>query len=533
MRIIRQLTIPSILIMVLTLNSAHAQEFYEIWHTTGATDSSDLGVYMVAAGDQNLDGYDDILVSARGEGMVYLYFGGNPMDTIPDMEFTEPHDHDFCMLPQQCEDLNGDSFPDFCISSDCELSGAPVWFPKTYVYFGGPLLDNEADLILEPDNLNPNCGFGESVSMGDINGDGWNDLVVGAASYYIPSVFVDEGKIYCFYGGPDLDDVCDYSITSSPNNIIHFGQHISCSGDVDNDGYNDILSKGMFPDIQAMNGRMMFNGGSPPDSNVAWHYFVYQSSNYLNGATYFLPDLNGDGYDEILLSGHTPAYASGYIFWGGAEIDTLPNVEFVSDGGWYSGTGIAGDVDNDGDMDYLTGDWGAGIISLFLLRPDMSGNEWWDWSIQMPGIGNRMCYAGDVNGDGIDDFMFNKWFWPESNGEVYIYSDTTLAGVSGPETELSFPAFRMYPNYPNPFNAQTVIPFTINREREVKIDIFDITGRSVGAKGISPLQARYSAGMHEIIWNAEGFSSGVYLVRLQQQSAGTLLHRERKVVLVK
>ena len=57
---------------------------------------------------------------------------------------------------------------------------------------------------------------------------------------------------------------------------------------------------------------------------------------------------------------------------------------------------------------------------------------------------------------------------------------------------------------------------------------------SVGAKGLSPLQGRYPAGMHEFVWNADGVASGVYLVRLELQSAGTLQHREAgKVVLVK
>ena len=87
--------------------------------------------------------------------------------------------------------------------------------------------------------------------------------------------------------------------------------------------------------------------------------------------------------------------------------------------------------------------------------------------------------------------------------------------------------------YPSPFNTQTTIPFTLGRAGRVKLEIFDITGRNVGAFLQTPLHGRYSAGMHEVVWNAEGLSSGVYLVRLQQQRTGTLLHETRKAVLVK
>ena len=149
-----------------------------------------------------------------------------------------------------------------------------------------------------------------------------------------------------------------------------------------------------------------------------------------------------------------------------------------------------------------------------------------------------MGYAGDVNGDGVDDFMFtfNDGDLPLYD-QVFIYSDTSLAGVVKPEIRLSIPEFTLHQNYPNPFNQRTVIPFTLDWAGKVKIDIFNITGRSVGVQQAAPLHNWFSAGTHEVVWNAEGMASGTYLVRLQQQSAGTLLHTEqasvRKVVLVK
>ena len=95
--------------------------------------------------------------------------------------------------------------------------------------------------------------------------------------------------------------------------------------------------------------------------------------------------------------------------------------------------------------------------------------------------------------------------------------------------------FKLYQNYPNPFNAKTVISFQLQAAGVFSLDIFDITGRSVGAKNLSPLQNQYlSSGYHEIVWDASGVASGVYLVRLEALSgAETRQHGVVKTILVK
>ena len=94
--------------------------------------------------------------------------------------------------------------------------------------------------------------------------------------------------------------------------------------------------------------------------------------------------------------------------------------------------------------------------------------------------------------------------------------------------------------FPNPFNAQTVISFQLQAACNVSLDIFDVTGRSVGALRATPGNAlphnQYMpAGSHQVVFDAEGLTSGVYFVRLEAQSgAGTRLHSAvRKVLLVK
>ena len=81
--------------------------------------------------------------------------------------------------------------------------------------------------------------------------------------------------------------------------------------------------------------------------------------------------------------------------------------------------------------------------------------------------------------------------------------------------------------YPNPFNGQTTISFKLQAASEVKLTVYDVTGREVA----SLVSGHLSAGLHDVTWNAEGMTSGVYFVRLAvagRQTAGV-----QKVLLVK
>jgi len=407
---------------------AQTDDYQCIWHTSGATDTSGLGHKLVAAGDQNMDGYDDILVANWGTGEVFLYFGGNPMDTIPDMVFTEEHIYNFGYLPLECRDLNGDTYPDFTIGSDCERANSEV-----YVYFGGPLLDNQWDLMLEPDTnfVGSSSHFGYSSSMGDFNGDGYDDLIIGAPAYN-PSDAT--GKIFVFYGGPDFNDTPDFTITGeeAPYGMIFIGYHVSCSGNVNNDEYNDILLKGWYAFV-AGDGRLLFNGSSEPDSLPDWSLMEYSGSSYeLRKGSFIIPDFTGDGCDEIVLGGILYGGAcSAFIFYGGEEIDTTWNFRCFGWGGDQGGCAYAGDVNNDGWPDILLGN-DAGRVQVYYMYPELVGlsQKSSDYWIEYPGIGGpNIGYAGDVNGDGVDDFMFATYSYYDYQGDVFIYSDPDLSGV--------------------------------------------------------------------------------------------------------
>lgn len=79
------------------------------------------------------------------------------------------------------------------------------------------------------------------------------------------------------------------------------------------------------------------------------------------------------------------------------------------------------------------------------------------------------------------------------------------------EDDITLPsAFKLYGNYPNPFNASTTISYSLPEQSEVTLEIYDILGRKVQTL-VEDVQ---SAGQHSVIWHADNAASGVYFYRL-------------------
>ena len=85
--------------------------------------------------------------------------------------------------------------------------------------------------------------------------------------------------------------------------------------------------------------------------------------------------------------------------------------------------------------------------------------------------------------------------------------------------------FFLHQNYPNPFNPSTTIKFELPKSSDVRLSVFDMLGREVSVL----VNERRDAGVHEVKFDASGFSSGVYFYRLR---AGDFVET-RKLVLVR
>ena len=91
--------------------------------------------------------------------------------------------------------------------------------------------------------------------------------------------------------------------------------------------------------------------------------------------------------------------------------------------------------------------------------------------------------------------------------------------------------FTLFPNYPNPFNSETTISFSLPSQSKIEVSIYNIEGK-LAEKLYSGQKA---AGVHSIKWEAGDLASGIYVCRITLQSAGTLQHRNavRKLLLLK
>lgn len=96
--------------------------------------------------------------------------------------------------------------------------------------------------------------------------------------------------------------------------------------------------------------------------------------------------------------------------------------------------------------------------------------------------------------------------------------------VNEPSTQIPS-VYMLEQNYPNPFNPTTTISFTLPRSSEVRLEVFDILGRSVDSRDLG----HRSVGEHAVEYDASALSSGVYFYRLVTDYA----QQSRKMLLVK
>jgi len=118
----------------------------------------------------------------------------------------------------------------------------------------------------------------------------------------------------------------------------------------------------------------------------------------------------------------------------------------------------------------------------------------------------------------------NHGFAVGDSGVILYTSNGGLSGIDNQENQLPV-KFALKQNYPNPFNQVTTISFSIAARSFVSLKVFDLSGRVVSTL----ISEELPAGEYTRQWNAAGFSSGVYLYRLQSGSSV----ETRKLVLLK
>lgn len=332
----------------------------------GYGEHSAFGKSLAGLGDINGDGYDDLAVGAYnsplnhwgGVGRVFIFFGGCEMDSTPDLLIDgRIYAQGLGFSLAGLGDINGDGFPDLIAGAPFEERTIPGQ-GFAYIYFGGPDMDGIADIELAGELIFLG-EFGWSASgAGDVNGDGYNDVIVGAKLAY------NVGRAYLYFGGPEVDAIPDL-IFSGSGEDFYLGESVAGAGDLNGDGYDDVLVGS--PRTHGHNGRVyILFGGSPMDAAADLIIDAESQDDMLGSSVASAGDLNGDGYDDAVIGAEIYGPGAGigagkvYVFFGGNPMDGVCDASLfhVPRGDLGSSVSGGGDVNGDGLDDFIAG---AGI----------------------------------------------------------------------------------------------------------------------------------------------------------------------------
>ncbi|MEO8665954.1 MAG: integrin alpha [Ignavibacteria bacterium] len=389
-----------------------------------------FGTIVSGAGDVNGDGYSDVIVSAyeynSTVGRAYIYYGGAAMNNIADVTMTGEADSNyFGISVSKAGDVNGDGYSDVIVGA----SGNNSYRGKAYLYFGGALMNNVADVIFTGEAVNNQFGFCVSFA-GDVNGDGYSDVIVGAHGYSS-----NTGRAYIFLGGAVMNNIADVTLTgAAPVDI--FGWSVSDAGDVNADGYSDVIVGAW--GYNSYTGRAYIFYGGAVMNNLADITITGETVNDSFGFSVSgAGDVNGDGYYDVITSapGYDTTAGRAYLYYGGAIMNNTADIVFtgvVAPDQFGSSVSEAGDVNGDGYSDVIVGGrYGSSSLgSANVYTNSISGEDFADVIATGEGInnsfGSSVSDAGDVNGDGYSDVIVGAYTYTASVGRAYIYFGGTL-----------------------------------------------------------------------------------------------------------
>jgi hypothetical protein len=316
----------------------------DTWDHSGGSISS--------AGDINGDGYDDILIGASwnnegGEtaGKTYLIFGkasgwerDMPLSKADVSFIGEFNGHFSGAGVEGPGDINGDGFDDILISADSGGTNGRNQAGKTYIIFGKSsgwprtMRLSKADASFIGENKG-DFAIGIAAA-GDVNGDGFKDILIGSSN---SDGGHDAGKIYLIFGKAEG---WRKNINLSLADAAFIGEHRGDSasvcagpGDVNKDGYDDILIGA--PENSESNfvsGKTYLILGKPSGWAMVTNLskvnitFLGEGDYDHSGQVGWAGDLNGDGYNDILVQTSYTSYSyvstgQTYIIFGGMPLE--------------------------------------------------------------------------------------------------------------------------------------------------------------------------------------------------------------------
>lgn len=453
----------------------------------GQTNQDDqYGFAVSSAGDVNGDGFDDVIVGAkfydsgaanRGAAFVYLGSADGIIPTVHWQALGTAANAEFGYSVDGAGDTNNDGYDDVIVGSPGNA--------RARVYYGSSTGLGTRFTVLTGQN---NSQYGISVSTaGDVNGDNFDDVVVGSPDY-VDGAGDDHGRAYVYYGASSGVNATAAWIAEQRKINSDFGMVVTGGGDVTGDGTDDILISDTYANTteedvgtvylyHGVEGEGLQSGpiASEQDAFAFLDDPFFQDSGF--GHSMAFVDIDGDNVQDVLVGAPLAPLESGEVF-GDVYLYFGPITQPVSPNFFYSGSqdgeqfgyavSSAGDINNDGYEEfmigapnYIQGDPASnrsagsappeGAVYLFEGSPDAASTGPNPLTFEVgnkPGayLGTSVSSAGDTNDDGHDDILMGAPGYddgsPGSGAAVALMGTgpiASLTAVNDGPTELGDP----------------------------------------------------------------------------------------------
>ena len=407
-------------------------------------------------------------------------------------------------------------------------------------------------------------------TAGDVNGDGYSDILVG--SYNYSNGQDREGKVFLYAGSAaGVEDFASWTVESNADGFS-MGYALDTAGDVNGDGFSDVLvsapnlswnARSHDPTVEdhatAREGRAYIYAGSQdgPMTVPLWEAGSLQDGSQFGVTVSTAGDVNGDGFSDVL--------AGSYLYDNGEENEGRAFLYYGNDGDGLHRIPRQARSDDAAPIDLLGR---SNSISSFRVKalgrtPAGRGRvrlevEVKPLAVPFDGLGliaGPLTNTGAPTGGGsavplsisvgglahatpyhwrmrfrTDSPLFLRSPWFSMAGNARTETDLRTAFTVGIEESMSTPpaAQLLAPAAPNPFSVETELAYTLPDAGRIHAAVYDVTGRMV----VELADEVRAAGRHTLRWDGRDdaghrLPAGVYLVRLASRTAA----QARKVVI--